>query len=321
MSLDGLAFRLTSAARISPIKRSVAEADDKAAIVPNIACKSADDAVCPICRAGRFRRLYSKNGRDIARCSHCGVGRTEEADFDPASYYTAAYFEGGHHDGYADYGESAEVLAEEFGKALTRLLAVAPTGGSLLEIGCAYGYFLKLAAQHWKVHGLEISADAVAQCQAQGLTSVRRGAADHSALSQLEPLQAVVMLDVIEHLADPVGVLADCRDKLAPGGVLMLSTGDFASPLARLMGRNWRLMTPPQHLWFFTPAGFRALAQSQGWEVVQLTHPGKRVPLSLIDYQLRRILRLQPRSLPGWARVGIPLNLHDAMLLVLRKPA
>ena len=31
---------------------------------------------------------------------------------------------------------------------------------------------------------------------------------------------------------------------------------------AKLAGRNWRLMTPPQHLWFFTRASMEALAHA-----------------------------------------------------------
>lgn len=268
-----------------------------------------------------MRRVFARNGCDILRCGACGVGRTVVRAFDPEQYYTRDYFEGGHADGYAAYGSSEEVLGHEFGQMAERLRRFAPAGGTLLEIGCAYGYFLRAARSHWAVHGLEISADAVAECHRAGLDTVRQSAADREALAPLPPLDAVVMLDVIEHLPDPAAVLAACREKLKPGGVLMLTTGDFAAPLARLMGPKWRLMTPPQHLWFFTIAGFRALARREGWEVALATHPTKRVPLSLILYQLRRMLGLRPRARETGGSIGIPVNLFDAMLLVLRKAA
>jgi SAM-dependent methyltransferase len=275
---------------------------------------------CPICATGQMRFAYAKNGHDIRSCDFCGIGRATVRDFDPTRYYTRAYFEGGHDDGYANYGRSEAVLRKEFARITAKLRAVAPQGGPLLEIGCAYGFFLQAARLHWQVYGLEISAEAVEHCHAAGLITVRHGMANRESLSALSAFQAIVMLDVIEHLSDPIGLLEACREKLLPGGVLMLTTGDFGSPLARFLGSRWRLMTPPQHLWFFTIPGFRALAQRQGWEVVRVSHPGKRVPLSLILFQIRRMLGLAPRVSASGAGIGIPVNLGDAMLLILRRP-
>jgi len=279
----------------------------------------AQTTLCPICITGQMRFAYTKNGHDILRCESCGTGRASMRDFDPTRYYTRAYFEGGHDDGYANYGRSEAVLRKEFARLTAKLRTVAPQGGPLLEIGCAYGFFLQTARLHWRVYGLEISAEAVEHCHATGLSTVRQGMANRESLAALSAFQAIVMLDVVEHLPDPVGLLEACREKLLPGGVLMLTTGDFGSPLALLLGSRWRLMTPPQHLWFFTVPGFRALAQRQGWDVVRLGHPGKRVPLSLILFQIRRMLRLAPRVPARGAEIGIPLNLGDAMLLILRR--
>ena len=276
--------------------------------------------LCPICVTGRMRFAYAKNGHDILRCESCGIGRSTTHDFDPTRYYSRAYFEGGHDDGYANYGCSEAVLREEFARLTKKLRTVAPHGAQLLEIGCAYGFFLQAARLHWQVYGLEISAEAVERCHAGGLATVRQGMANKESLSAFSAFQVIVMLDVIEHLPDPVGLLEACREKLLPGGVLMLTTGDFGSPLARFLGSRWRLMTPPQHLWFFTVPGLRALAQLQGWEIVLLSHPGKRVPLSLVLYQVRRMVGFAPQVSERWGAIGIPVNLFDAMLVILRRP-
>jgi SAM-dependent methyltransferase len=279
------------------------------------------DPFCTICGAGELRLKFVKNGHDILQCKLCGVGHALARDFDPARYYTRAYFEGDTDDGYANYGQSEAVLRGEFAGLARKLSEEAPTGGPLLEIGCAYGFFLKEAQRYWEVYGLEISTEAVDHCLASGLSNVRQGLAETAYFKELPQLQAVVMLDVIEHLPDPVGVLAACREKLIPGGVLLVTTGDFGSFFARLLGSRWRLMTPPQHLWFFTSAGFRYLARIQDWEVLHLAHPGKRVPLSLIIYQFRRMLGLKPRASLSGAQIGIPINLGDSMMLVLQRPA
>jgi hypothetical protein len=106
---------------------------------------------------------------------------------------------------------------------------------------------------------------------------------------------------------------------LAPGGVIVLTTGDFASLAARALRSTWRLMTPPQHLWFFTASSMERLAAGAGLEIASLAHPWKIVPLSLVAYHLGRMAGVRVK-LPA-SRVGLPINLFDAMRVVLRKPA
>jgi hypothetical protein len=46
----------------------------------------------------------------------------------------------------------------------------------------------------------------------------------------------------------------------------------------------------------------------------------KIVPLSLIFFQLRRMLRFRGAPMAVASRIGVPVNLFDAMRIVLRKP-
>jgi hypothetical protein len=80
-------------------------------------------------------------------------------------------------------------------------------------------------------------------------------------------------------------------------------------------------MTPPQHLWFFSQASMLAMAISLGLEVEHLDHPWKVVPLSLISFQLTRMSGLRPKRIAISNRLGLPINLFDAMRVVLRKPS
>jgi SAM-dependent methyltransferase len=190
----------------------------------------------------------------------------------------------------------------------------------LLDVGCAYGFFLQEAKPYFDVSGIELAEDAAAFGRRAGLNVVS-GIADEATLRRLGPMDVIVLLDVIEHLPDPRATLRLCADQLQPGGIMVLTTGDFASFYARLAGAHWRLMTPPQHLWFFTPDSIRKLASAAGLTTESLDHPWKLVPLSLIAFQLRRMLGLGSRASPPASRIGLPVNLFDAMRVVLRKPA
>jgi hypothetical protein len=77
-------------------------------------------------------------------------------------------------------------------------------------------------------------------------------------------------------------------------------------------------MTPPQHLWYFTPRSIAGLSASVGLRAELCDHPWKLVPISLIYFQLARMLGMKA-TVPAGSRLGIPLNLFDAMRCLLSK--
>jgi SAM-dependent methyltransferase len=299
---------------VSPI-----DASQAVALGARRAKDAAVAAPCPACVGSTAQLLrFRVNNCDILQCESCGLGRTEAAAFDPATYYTEDYFSGRHPDGYADYRAAEPVLRREFARSVDFIRRFRPEG-KLLELGCAYGFFLEEAARHFDVTGIELAADAADHCRRRGLR-VLQGAADAVNLNQVGRVDVTVLFDVIEHLPDPRRTLALCHQHLNPGGIIVITTGDFGSAVARLAGAKWRLMTPPQHLWFFTQDSLRRLAAGLGLAVEHIDHPWKIVPVSLIDFQLRRMLGLRPAAAASPGTLGLPVNLFDAMRIVLRKP-
>src|SRR5215471_3848057 len=274
---------------------------------------------CPACGERSLQALlYVKNDCDIRRCNVCGMGQTDTTGFDPTNYYTDEYFSGGRVDGYADYAATEPVLRRQFVREVAFLRRHCPTG-RVVEIGCAFGFFLQEARRYFTVGGIELSEAAASHCRDAGLHVVT-GEASEQMLGLFAPVDVFVLFDVIEHLSDPFDTLRRCIHCLKPGGRIVLTTGDFGSPVARLTGKHWRLMTPPQHLWFFTGESFRRWGSRVGMRIESYSHPWKIVPLSLIAFQFARTVG-HSVTLPIGARVGVPVNLFDAMRIVLRKEA
>lgn len=275
---------------------------------------------CSTCDAATDRRVvYTVRSLPIEKCLTCGHGRTVvPPDFRPADIYQESYFSGGVSDGYSDYLGAEAVLKAEFTQALRALRASGCSQGRLLEIGSAYGFFLSAAQPYFDVRGVEICTEAVEHSLQQGLP-VECGTVSADLLGRHSPLDAVVMLDVIEHLEDPVETLRSIGSSLRPGGHLMITTGDWDSLLGRLMGKRWRLMTPPQHLHFFTKRSLLTSLQQNGFEIVSFRRPTKRVSLDLILFQLSRMLGRTPRQGGRFQNVGIPVNLFDAMRVIAKK--
>jgi 2-polyprenyl-3-methyl-5-hydroxy-6-metoxy-1,4-benzoquinol methylase len=275
---------------------------------------------CPACDAEMSSvPIFEKSGFQIVRCAGCGLGSTIlPADFDPLKIYDQGYYQGGRADGYADYAASERVLRKEFGESVRFLRKYGTASGRLLEIGCAYGYFLLEAQPFFEVKGLEVSQHAVDAAQARGLDVANRDLGEHFRLHP-EPLDAVVLLDVVEHLDQPAQLLRVVHEHLRPGGSIMLSTGDWSSLLSKMMGRRWRLMTPPQHLYFFSPATLSRLLERIGFDVVKVVKPWKTVPLGLMAYQIGARTGLRWRAMESVQSIGMPVNLFDAFRLVAKK--
>jgi 2-polyprenyl-3-methyl-5-hydroxy-6-metoxy-1,4-benzoquinol methylase len=254
------------------------------------------------------------NDFEVVGCA-CGLVRTLlPADFDPASIYTEAYFQGGQRDGYADYHASGDELRHEFRRIVATVREHAP-GGKLVELGCALGFFLDEAAPYFEISGIEISDHARTACQARGLDVVREATPEF--LATRGPFDVAVMLDVLEHMPDPGAILDRLHAAMRPNAQLVVTTGDFGSLLARAMGRRWRLMTPPQHLWFFSAETVTRFLARHGFRVHTVEHPWKLVPLALVAYQATRYLGGGQDLVRRFVSRGrLPINLFDAMRVI-----
>lgn len=239
------------------------------------------------------------------------------ATFSPAEFYDDTYFNNQREVGYGDYVGSEAVLRKEFRETVRFLSKLLPSGGRLLELGTAFGFFLLEAKGKFDCVGVEVSEAASKAARERGL-DVRTGIFDEAMAKELGPVDAVVMLDVIEHLTDPLDVVERIHRSLTPGGHVVITTGDFGSLFGRITGKKWRLMTPPEHLFFFTERSLRAMLERVGFEIVDVRHPWKLVPVGLVIHQIATKLKLPPPRSVG-ASIGVPLNLFDAMRVVARK--
>lgn len=275
---------------------------------------------CVVCGAGKEQQdiIYQKWGYSIQKCRVCGLGTTlVDHEIDVTSLYDEGYFQGKRRDGYSNYVGSENVLRKEFQHSLHHLRHYGAKEGKLLEIGSAYGFFLAEASKYFECMGIEVSEGAVEFSRSRGF-NVQCGTMSENLLINQDKFNAVVMLDVIEHLPNPAETLDLIWKALDVDGSLMISTGDWDSLLARLMRKQWRLMTPPQHLYFFSKKTLTKLLKTCGFEIVHLAKPWKTVPIGLIAYQLGSRLRHRLPILES-IRVGIPINLFDAVRLVARK--
>ena len=259
-------------------------------------------------------------GHEIVECPGCALVFYAGAASTDA-LYGQSYFDGGE---YLDYRADQKVLQRNFRRHLPLLERWAPSG-RLLELGCAYGFFLQVAAGRWQARGIDVSAEAVRHARdVLGLDAVQ---ADFLALPD-EPngYDLICLWDTIEHLPHPIATVEKAARWLKPGGTLALTTGDVESGLARLQGERWRQLHPPTHLFYFSPATLRRTAVRAGLTPIHSSHVGHSRGYRAMLYGLFAlggkktawIYRLLTAG--GLLDFPIYLNLYDITLFAARKP-
>src|SRR5580692_12433731 len=101
----------------------------------------------------------------------------------------------------------------------------------IIDLGCGDGSALAIAAERNPAHrfvGIDWSGDALRQARTLGLTVLRAGVAADLPVAD-GTADVVIMSELIEHLVDPDGAVAEARRMLRPGGSLLLSTPNLAA--------------------------------------------------------------------------------------------
>lgn len=168
-------------------------------------------------------------------------------------------------------------IATEFGRDLK---APRPFEGlRLLDIGCGGGLLSEPMA---RLGAQVVGADAapknieVARLHADqvGLDIDYRAETAEALLAAAESFDAVLAMEIVEHVAEPPAFVQACHDLLRPGGVLVMSTLNRTarSFAAAIVGAEWVMRWLPKgtHEWsrFITPEELAAMMQASGLKVV-----------------------------------------------------
>ena len=278
---------------------------------------------CRACGASNCVQHFEVDDWDILRCEQCQSLTTDcEMHVDAAqSFYGHGYYHGGD---YADYEAAQSPISRNFERFARRLQKI-NSDGLLLDVGCAYGYFMDVAQRTWEVEGIDVSPAAIAACRARFGSKVKCGDLLQTPYA-VGRFDWVTVWDTIEHLDDPRAYLRRFSELLKPGGHVAITTGDVTSVIASLRRRRWRLLTPPSHLTFFSRRGMRLALECAGLEPVWFGTAGYS---RSVEFLLHRVM--QRSRLPGWVSkhprvtaltrsATCYVNLLDIMFVIARKP-
>jgi SAM-dependent methyltransferase len=250
---------------------------------------------CIACGCELRRPLHTKDGFVYVACRGCGLAHLDPVPTEEGAraLFDYGYFTGRMVGGYDDY-VADEQLHRRNAASRLGLIERERRGrtGALLDVGCAFGFFLDEArSRGWRVDGVEVSPLVAAEARRRFVLNVVPELAD-VAVERPGSYDVVSLFQVLEHVSRPDEVLRLARRCLRPGGTAVIETWDRRSLLARATGRYWHEVEPPSVIWLFDRGSLPLLLGRAGLDTVRLAPTAKLVSLrfagSLLDPPGRR---------------------------------
>ncbi len=222
----------------------------------------------------------SQWGQGYLRCDQC---QTLVAQFDPAQPITrvtddsADYYGKNYWFGHQtiDLGcpdivsRSRSDLSERCVHWMASILPFKLPPAKVLEIGCGHGGFVAMLRQAgFDATGLELSPSIVKFAKKTFGIDVLTGPVEDQNLPA-RSLDAIVMMDVLEHLPNPTETLEKCFELLKSDGIMLLQTPAYPEGMTLQQisetGHKFSMMLDRnEHLHLFSKSSMRSLFRNIG---------------------------------------------------------
>ena len=259
-----------------------------------------------------FRITDNNYGHTAAldQCGSCG--------FIQASMFNSVieYYSGMDDVIYEDTREQRKLQARKLLLRLKKLTKTIPKP-TLFDIGAGSGVLLEEAKSLGiEAEGIEPSRWLVKEGQKHGI-KINVGSLPSSEITGQYDI--VTLVDVLEHVPNPVELLRQAKTILKPNGLLFVVTPDVKSIVARLLGEKWwhyRIA----HIGYFDSNTIRYSIKKAGLSPMEFYRPSWYFPAS---YLIKRIGKyfspIEKLPLPSrLANVTVPLNLFDSWAVICK---
>jgi 2-polyprenyl-3-methyl-5-hydroxy-6-metoxy-1,4-benzoquinol methylase len=198
------------------------------------------DVNCNICRSQAKKIISETDLGNIVRCKNCGLFYRSPrlSDEEETSRYKSLSYD----------DSQGEILnRSRKGIYLSILKDIGAHKGRLLDVGCADGYFLELAEKRgWEPYGVELSDYYLSKARKKLNKESVFNAPLKRANFPSEYFDAITLLDVLDHLMDPLGEMEEIGRILKKNGMLIVRVRNGAVHvlLNRLFKKNVFGMMP-----------------------------------------------------------------------------
>lgn len=139
--------------------------------------------------------------------------------------------------------------------------------GKLLDVGCAMGFFLKIANEYgFEPFGVDISSDLSTLARERYGLNVITGTLENTKFKS-DFFDVVTLFSVLEHVSDPLGTLKMINRYTKKEGLLFIKVPNYNRVSIKL---SWEkdLIFDKRHLFYFTPKTLTEILKKAGFEIL-----------------------------------------------------
>lgn len=186
----------------------------------------------------------------------------------------------------------------------------------VLDIGCWDGEVLAGLPKSWERSGVELNRQAAAAARKKGLV-IFDEPIEQCRLENAR-YDLVLMMDVLEHLDDPLFTMKKVAELLACGGSFFALTGNAKSLACRLYKGKWYYLNYAEHVASFSPSSLKITMEKAGLKLERIravVHPAS----SRLTTMRKLAARMDKSVQANHFGIGRPLRRREAVLLGLSR--
>ena len=200
--------------------------------------------LCPLCFSEESNDMFDDfENNHYVRCKKCGLtyqNPRKEIEYEE-EYWKVSVDPDGNKRIHADEKEAS--LRNEFATEIRYINKMNP--GKILDAGAGYGFFLSGIDDQWDKHAIELSDYCVKY--------IKENYPDVNTISEKiedatyadNTFDVIYFYHVIEHVDNPNLVMKNLSRILKPGGLIIVSTPNIKSFVAKRFYGNYRLLGAP----------------------------------------------------------------------------
>jgi len=150
-------------------------------------------------------------------------------------------------------------------------LVILPPQGTLLDVGCGNGAFLKAVSSvfpQWQLAGLE--QNRLHYAEIMQIKGVARFYASFIEIDQ--KFDMITLIHVLEHISQPLSFLTELRQQLNPSGILLIQLPNLAeSPFDLVVKDHCSHFTKRTLKWLVEAAGFSTMTVATDWVAKEIS--------------------------------------------------
>ena len=224
---------------------------------------------CPACDNEEITCIYKRiyGFKKLLKCERCGLSFVW-----PKPLFSGKGFTEEDYRAWALHDLGSEGLSRMKRATFRRVLDIVEkykSNGSLLDVGCAFGYLLEVAEKDgWDSRGVEFSEYAAKEARGKiGIDKVMVGDFMDFPLPA-NRFDSIVMADIIEHLYNINAVFKKCKELLKDEGILVIVTPDTDSLSRRCLRKHWPHFNE-QHVTYFSNRGVKTVLGINGFRLLE----------------------------------------------------